>query len=74
MRDQIDREKRAFEKQWKEREKLLEVVMTNTSRMYGDIRGIAGGVVKEIAHLELDSGSTLIEPSQELDASRLPIC
>jgi hypothetical protein len=69
MRSQIDREKRAFEKQWKERKKLLEIVMINTSRMYGDIRGIAGGVVKEIAHLELESDSTLIEQAQGLDVS-----
>lgn len=48
--------------------KLLEIVMTNTSRMYGDIRGIAGGVVKQIAHLELDSDS-LIEQGQGADPS-----
>jgi hypothetical protein len=67
MRNQIDREKRAMEKQWREREKLLEIVMTNTSRMYGDIRGIAGGAVKEITHLELDA--TLIERGQVQDSA-----
>lgn len=39
--------------------------MTNTSRMYGDIRGIAGGVVKEIVHLELDADPDLIEQAPD---------
>jgi hypothetical protein len=38
MREQIGRERRAMEKQWKERDKLLEVVMASTARMYGDLR------------------------------------
>jgi hypothetical protein len=65
MKVQLDRERRAMERQWKEREKLLEIVMTNTSRMYGDIRGIAGGVVKEIVHLELDADPDLIEQAPD---------
>lgn len=54
LRTQIDREKRAMEKQWRERERLCERIMLNTSRMYGDIRGIAGASVKEISYLQLD--------------------
>lgn len=69
MRNQINREKRAMEKQWKEREKLLEVVMTNTTRMYGDIRGIAGSVIKEITSLELDAEPPRIDFRQEPDSA-----
>jgi hypothetical protein len=71
LRTQIDRERRAMEKQWKEREKLCERIMLNTSRMYGDIRGIAGASIKEIPSLELASDPVMLEESQPLDPSGL---
>ncbi|MEK6795930.1 MAG: DUF2130 domain-containing protein, partial [Spirochaetota bacterium] len=42
MRSEIDQEKRAMERLWKEREKQIDKVMRNASGMYGSIRGIAG--------------------------------
>jgi hypothetical protein len=69
MRGQIGRERKAMEKQWKERDKLLEVVMVNTARMYADLRGIAGASIKEIPSLELDSAA--IEDLEQVDGLRL---
>lgn len=37
MKEQVDEERRAFEKRWKTREQLLEQVIKNTSGMYGDL-------------------------------------
>ncbi len=62
MKDQLERERRAFNKQWQEREKLLERVILNTSGLYGDIRGIAGSGVQPVASLELDNDFLLDSP------------
>lgn len=53
LKDQIEKEKRAFTKQWKERDAQLDKLMMNTSQIYGSIKGIAGSGVKEIKSLEL---------------------
>ena len=42
LKDQLDAEKRAFAKQWKEREFQLEKAITHTAALYGGIQGIAG--------------------------------
>lgn len=54
MQLQILREKRAMEKQWKEREKQIERVVKNTSGLYGDMQGIIGGQIPSVPALELD--------------------
>jgi hypothetical protein len=56
MQTQILREKRAMEKQWKEREKQIERVVKNTTGLYGDMQGIIGGQIPTIPALELDGG------------------
>lgn len=56
MQTQIMREKRAMEKQWKEREKQIERVVKNTVGLYGDMQGIIGGQIPTIPALELDGG------------------
>ncbi len=61
MQLQIIREKRAMEKQWKEREKQIERVVKNTVGLYGDMQGIIGGQIPSIPALELDD--TIEEPS-----------
>jgi len=54
LKDQIDAEKRAFAKQWKERESQLEKAITNVAAVYGGIQGIAGReALPEISRLEL---------------------
>jgi hypothetical protein len=49
----IDTEKRAMQKIWKEREKQIEKVINNTIDMYGSIKGIAGSAIESIKALEL---------------------
>lgn len=49
----IDKERRSQEANWKMREKNLESAMIHTADIYGSVRQIAGGAVKEIALLEL---------------------
>ncbi len=53
MKIALDSEKRAMQRIWKEREKQIEKVITNTIDMYGSIRGIAGSAVQEVKALEL---------------------
>ncbi|MDD5093902.1 MAG: DUF2130 domain-containing protein [Dehalococcoidia bacterium] len=53
MQQQLSKEKRAMEKIWKEREKHIQRIAINTARMYGDMRGIIGASLPEVAVLEL---------------------
>lgn len=55
MKTELDREKRAMKKIWKEREVQIEKVIDNTIDMYGSIRGIAGNAIAPIQTLELDT-------------------
>lgn len=54
MQAQLDRERRAMERLWKEREKQIERVMTNTVGMYGEMRGLIGHTLPEIEALTID--------------------
>ena len=45
MQSDLDSEKRAMQRIWKQREKQIEKVVHNTLGMYGSIRGIAGNAV-----------------------------
>ena len=50
-------EKRAMNRIWSKREKQIEKVIANTSRMYGSIKGIAGNAIQTVQLLELPSNS-----------------
>jgi hypothetical protein len=65
MQDQLNKERRAMEKHWKQREKEIERVVKNTASLYGDMQGIIGGQIPTIPALELDGETT----KQLLDAS-----
>jgi hypothetical protein len=54
MQDQLLKERRAMEKNWKQREKEIERVIKNTAGLYGDMQGIIGGEIPVIPALELD--------------------
>ncbi len=56
LKEQLDRERRAMERLWKEREKQIERVMLNTVGMYGEMRGIIGASMPQVESLELDAG------------------
>jgi hypothetical protein len=60
MNAQLDREKRAMTKIWKEREKQIERITLNTANMYGAMRGIIGASLPEVELLELGP----VEPKQ----------
>ena len=67
MQDQLNKERRAMERQWKQREKQIERVVKNTVGRYGDMQGIIGGQIPVIPALELDDD----EPAKQLpDGSR----
>jgi hypothetical protein len=55
MQEDINKEKRAMNKIWKQREKQIEKVLENTINMYGAIKGIAGNVIGDVKSLELHS-------------------
>lgn len=54
MQRQLNRERRAMEKQWAEREKQIVRVIGSTSAMYGSLQGIVGAGLAPIPALELD--------------------
>ncbi len=56
LKSDLDREKRAMQKIWKEREKQLEKVIGNTIDMHASIRGIAGKAIAPVRALELLPG------------------
>jgi len=60
MRDQIDKERRSFESQWKAREKQLERFFRSTASIFGSMQGIAGQsslpTLKGLDMFELESG------------------
>jgi hypothetical protein len=58
MQDQLNKERRAMEKHWKQREKEIERVIKNTVGLYGDMQGIIGGQIPVIPALELDEEAT----------------
>jgi len=53
MQEDLDKEKKAIIKQWAKREEQIDRVMQATAGMYGDLQGIAGKTIQEIAGLEL---------------------
>jgi len=69
LQDQLNRERRAMERHWKQREKEIERVVKNTVGLYGDMQGIIGGQIPAIPALELDEepvGQLLDEPDAEV--------
>jgi hypothetical protein len=53
MQTDLDSEKRAMARIWKQREKQIEKVLLNTSNMHGAIKGIAGSAIPAVRRLEL---------------------
>ena len=53
MKSDLESEKRAFARIWKQREKQIQKVLDNTTGMYGSIKGIAGNVIGNVELLEL---------------------
>jgi hypothetical protein len=71
MQEQLNKERRAMEKHWKQREKEIDRVVKNTVGLYGDMQGIIGGQIPTIPALELDDETTKQLPDGS-DAELLP--
>ena len=65
MKIALDSEKRSMQRIWKEREKQIDKVITNTIDMYGSIKGIAGNAVQSVKALELPEGGLTEEDNDE---------
>jgi hypothetical protein len=68
LQEDLNQEKRAMNKIWSKRQKLLDRVINNTSTMYGDIQGIIGASMPQIEALELKSLPSGIELSDSEEA------
>ncbi len=64
MKSDLESEKRSMQRIWKQREKQIEKVITNTIDMYGSIKGIAGNAIQSVKALELPG---LDEDESDLD-------
>ena len=54
MQEDLDKEKRSLMAAWKRRQKTIDVVLANTTEMYGSLQGIAGNsAIMHIDALEL---------------------
>ena len=58
MQADLESEKRAMARIWKQREKQITKVLENTTGMYGSVRGIAGGTIGRVKILELPYGTS----------------
>jgi hypothetical protein len=56
LKSDLETEKRAMARIWKQREKQIEKVLLNTTNMYGSIKGIAGNAILAVRQLELSGG------------------
>jgi len=59
MKTALESEKRSMQRIWKEREKQIDKVITNTIDMYGSIKGIAGNAIQSVKALELPEDEML---------------
>ena len=69
MQDQLNQERRAMERHWKQREKQIQRVVKNTVGLYGDMQGIIGGQIPAIPALELDEQDVNQLPEMGLSGS-----
>lgn len=65
MKEALESEKRSMQRIWKEREKQIEKVITNTIDMYGSIKGIAGNAIQSVKALELADGKDVEEKNDD---------
>ena len=61
MRIDLESEKRSMQRIWKQRDKQIDKVTTNTIDMHGSIKGIAGNAIQSVKQLELGDGLEDIE-------------
>lgn len=69
MKQDLDKEKRAYQAQWAKREKQLEQVIMGTAGMYGDFQGIIGATLPEIEGISLPAHEPLLDQSMKRESS-----
>lgn len=57
MQNDLFSEKRSMERSWKRREKQIERMIVNLSKMYGELQGIMGSSLPDIKQLSLPGGT-----------------
>jgi hypothetical protein len=65
LQQELNRERRAMERIWKEREKQIERVLATTAGMYGEVRAIVGSTLPEVPALELVPVAGMLEDLTE---------
>ncbi len=70
MKQDLETEKRSFQRIWNKREKELETVVMSTSALYGDLQGIIGGALPTIQHLELPESKLNEEETASLETPK----
>ena len=71
MKQDLESEKRSFQRIWNKREKELEKVVMSTSSLYGDLQGIIGGSLPKIEQLELPGADSDDEQEENDETPRL---
>ena len=67
MQEDLGAEKKVMMKQWAKREMQIERVIGSTAELYGDLQGIVGGRLGELAGLQaVDSGILLTTSDRRL--------
>jgi hypothetical protein len=61
----LNQERRAMERVWKEREKQIERVLISTAGMYGEVRGIVGSSLPDMPALELQPIAGAVEDMRQ---------
>jgi len=64
MHGDLDAEKRATHKHWARRERQLDLLLTSTAGMYGDMQGIVGKSLPEVDGLKLPVAEIITESLQ----------
>ena len=57
MQLNIETEKRSHKKQWSQRDKQIENIISSITGIYGALQGISGNSIKEVPALEFNSNS-----------------
>ena len=65
LRNDLEQEKRALQRIWAKREKQIDRVLANTVGLHGDVAGIIGGTLPEIAAIELKALAADTAPADE---------
>jgi hypothetical protein len=65
LRQDLETEKRAYQKYWAKREKQLERVLINTSGLHGDLQAIIGSTLPEIKGMSLSALGTEALPGDK---------